>query len=71
VSDEQTGPSVDVIACVDCAAHGRVPVLAAVGPATGDPCACGCGWFWLLCQLCGRKIGEGSTIGTIDLSESP
>lgn len=55
-----------VFACVDCATVDRVDPTK-LGSFTSDPCGCGCGWYWLLCQLCGRKIGEGTSAGTIDL----
>ena len=58
--------SVEVIACVDCAGTQHVDVTNLL-PLSRKPCDCGCGWFVIQCQICGRKIGEGSNEGTIDL----
>lgn len=59
-----------VFACVDCSGMDRVDPTKLL-PFTSDPCDCGCGWYTLHCQLCGRKIGEGSSEGTIDLGAAP
>jgi hypothetical protein len=70
VSDEGPGSSVDVIACGDCASLDRIDPLTLCASAT-RPCACGCGWDELVCQICGKPVGIRTTLGTIDLSESP
>lgn len=59
-----------VFACVDCSGLDRVDPTK-LGPFTSDPCDCGCGWYKLLCQICGRKVGEGTSAGTIDLGAAP
>lgn len=55
-----------VFACVDCATLDRVDPTK-LRQFTSDPCGCGCGWYTLHCQICGRKIGEGTSAGTINL----
>lgn len=62
--------SVQVIACVDCAGSQHVDVTNLL-PLSRKPCDCGCGWFVIQCQICGRKIGEGSSGGTLDLGAAP
>lgn len=59
-----------VFACVDCSGLDRVDPTK-LRPFTSDPCGCGCGWYTLHCQICGRKIGEGTSAGTIDLGAAP
>lgn len=62
--------SVQVVACVDCAGTKHVDVTNLL-PLSREPCDCGCGWFVIQCQLCGRKVGEGSGEGTLDLGAGP
>jgi hypothetical protein len=68
VSDEQPGPSVDVIACGDCAALDRIDPLTLLANAT-VPCTCGCGWDQFVCQICGKPVGIRTSLGRIDLGD--
>lgn len=64
-----TDLTVMIFLCADCGKN-RVPdaMQALTLPAAHRPCDCGCGWYLIHCQVCGRKIGEGTTAGTVDLS---
>jgi hypothetical protein len=66
VSGEQPGPSVEVLACGDCAALDRIDPLTLLANAT-VPCPCGCGWDQFVCQICGKPVGIRTTLGRLDL----
>ena len=68
---EATPPAtVQVIACGDCAALDKIDPTKLLASATA-PCVCGCGWDEIVCQICGKPVGIRTTLGTIDLSDSP
>jgi hypothetical protein len=58
--------SVRVLACRDCAGM-RALDLASLFPSAEEPCECGCGWFRIMCQMCGRVIGEATTVEPVNL----
>jgi hypothetical protein len=60
--------TIDILACPDCSDIDRIDPEK-IGPRTSDPCDCGCGWWNLLCQVCGAVIGRATSAGKINLAE--
>ncbi len=71
-TDDPPPTTVQVLACADCGRLDRVDPLTLLASGS-EPCPCACGGVNLLCQICGKVIGWGSTstVGTIDLDELP
>lgn len=57
-----------VIMCADCGKRDRIDP-SKIRMTSTELCGCGCEGWLFLCQVCGKRIGWGSTAGTIDLDD--